>query len=594
MPLRWLDFRFRRVPLSARGVRGAWASLDSFGAGIVAGPRGQSVARLDASPLSACAAATDLGPTMPGRLTKQFTRYGGGAAVVLAVVVGVSLGLLAESAAKGKVSAANAVAANEVAAALPVESWAGVWHALPNRGDVAAWNAHGDVIAGTQRQIAMVAGRNERTRIRALHPAAGADGSPGKGDGNWEVGLSSASVPHWRAALPESAELAVAWREGRADAPADQGGERILRSFRRIDDSHGRPVLILETAAPLGAALFQARMGALAVFGVLVSLLAGVFFMARRAIVGVDADVALLREQVQNLAAEGIHTAWETGVLALSPRLPREIEAARSELSRRLRYLDEQLADAETALASAEMVLEPDALVRRLALAELNLDPNVTLEAPGGRCDTVELVDLGFDHIVVRASRYTMVDIAPGMPVAVGWSGSDSAQTLMLERRIERESELEYVFRVQPSRMLPGTPPAISRLAYARKATRMSCEGTEVRAVVLAGTQGPLEGTVLDLSTAGIGVRVRCEIADLTATGTSATIVLRLAEGGPEYQVGVIIRSVRARPGGCDLGCAIDPTMTVDAGTLRVVLGAWVEQRRRAVVVGSVSKQAAA
>lgn len=549
---------------------------------------------LKAAPLSAAARAADLATTMSGRLTQQFTRYGGSAALVLAAAVGVSLGLFADSTAKEKVSAANTVAANEVAAALAGETWAGIWHALPQRGDVSAWSAHGDVIAATHQQIAAVASRNSRTRIRALHPALESDGKPGKGDGNWEVGLSSASEPHWRAVMPASAPLAAAWHEGSADVLGEYGGERLLRSFRRVDDSHGRPVMLLETAAPLGEALWATRMGALAVFGVLVSLLAGAFVLARRAVARVDADVALLREQVQNFAADGVHTVWETDALALSPRLPREIEAARSELSRRLRSLDERLDEACTALASAEMVLEPEALARRLALAELNLGPNVTLEAPGGRCDTVELVDLGFDHIVVRVSRYTMVDIAPGMPVAVGWSGAESAQTLLLDRRIERESELEYVFRVQPSRMLPGTPPAISRLAYARKATRMSCEGTEVRGVVLAGTQGPLEGTMLDLSTSGIGIRVRTDAGDLAATGTNATIQLRLAEGGPEYQVGVIIRSVRARPGGCDLGCAIDPTMTVDAGTLRVVLGAWVEQRRRAMVAASVTKQVAA
>lgn len=531
---------------------------------------------------------------MAGRLTTQFTRYGGGAALVLAVAIGVSLGLLADANAKAEVSAANAVVAAEVSAALPGEAWAGLWDALPHRGDVYAWSAHGDVIAATQARIALVARRNERTRIRALHPALAADGRPGNGDGNWEVGLSSASEPHWRAVLPASSTLAAAWRDGQADQSGEAGGERVLRTFRRVDDSHGRPVMILETAAPMAEALKAARLGALAVFNVLVSLLAGVFYLARRAVVAADADVATLREQVHNLAGEGVHTAGETGELSLSRRLPLEIEGTRRELSRRLRSLEERLEEAETALASAEMVLEPEALARRTALAELNLGPNVTLEAPGGRCDTVELVDLGFDHVVVRVSRYTMVDIAPGMPVAVAFSGSDSPQSLLLDRRIEREGELEYVFRIQPARMLPGTPPAISRLAYARKATRMPCDGTEVRAVVLAGTQGPLVGTVLDLSTAGMGIRVRTDAGDLAATGTSATVQLRLAEGGPEYQVGVFIRSVRARPGGCDLGCSIDPTMTVDAGAFRIVLAAWVEQRRRAMVTDSVMKAAAA
>ena len=530
--------------------------------------------------------ASDLALKMAPRLTTQFTRCAGVATLALAGAVGVSLSIQAEAAARAQVGAANEVVAADVAAAIPGEDWARVWDTLPERGDVDAWHAHGDEVAAVQARLVTAAARHSRVRVRALHPAHDGDGTPGNGDNGWEIGLSSSTTPHWRLPMPAGGFLSEAWSDGLAHTVAESEQGPLLRTFARLDDAHGRPVLLVEVAAPMTQALWVSRGHAVAVFGVMVGLLAIALSIARRAVLAADADIAGVRSQIAGLGGDGVHTPWDEPPLKFAGRVTRDLETARLFASARIQALEEQLATTSMALASAEMVLEPESLDRRTVLAELDLGPCVTLEVPGGRCETVDLVDLGFDHIVVRVSRYTMVDVAPGMPVSVGWAGGDAAQVLILDRRIEREGELEYVFRVQPSRMLPGTPPAVSRLAYARKAVRMSCAGTDVRASVLAGTLGTLPGEVLDLSTAGLCVRVRTDLADLAATGRSATVQLRLSAGGPEYQVGVIIRSVRARPGGCDLGCLIDPSMTVDVGTFRSELAAWEEQRRRAVVAG--------
>ena len=531
---------------------------------------------------------------MAGRLLGQFTRSatlaGGGLLGALAV----AFWMQAESSAAAEVATANQVIATEVAVGLPGEEWSTLWDSLPEPGDVRAWSAHGDELAAAHDRVSGLVARNGLVRIRALHPSRKADGSPGNADGTCEIGLSSSTSPHWRTQLPADHASGRAWMDGKSQAIDEVAGKPVLRSYSRIDDAHGRPVMLLEIASPMSDALWHARSWGAGVFLLLTGLLAAVGVFARRAVIAAEADVVALREQVEGLGGEAVHEPWTGPQITVSPRLAKLIEDARGALSSRLRDLDDRLGVTSRDLASAETVLEPDANVRRAAFAELALQPNIVLEATGGRTDTVELVDLSFDYLVVRVSKYTMVDLAPGMPATVAWTGSDNGQQLLLDRRIERESELEYVFRVSPPRMLPGTPANVSRLAYARRVARVACEGTEVRAMVLAGTGGPIEATVLDLSPLGLGLRLRADPGDLAATGTTATVQLKLSEGGPEHQVGVIIRNVRPRPGGCDVGCAIDPTMTVNHDDLKAVLTTWCEQRRRTLAAAAATSSSKA
>jgi hypothetical protein len=127
---------------------------------------------------------------------------------------------------------------------------------------------------------------------------------------------------------------------------------------------------------------------------------------------------------------------------------------------------------------------------------------------------------------------------------------------------------------------LDGSPPAIARLAYARSAPRLQLGKGGPTGVLMAGLNGPLEVRILDLSIEGACLAVPATPADLATTGTSAALAIRLEEGAPELVVGILLRNVRARPGGCELGVRLDTIEAPDQADVRARLGSWIERAR--------------
>lgn len=523
---------------------------------------------------------------MSGRLTQTLAPALTWATIGWGAVLALALGVGSEVAARAAVQAEAAAIAREVASDIDGQTLQSLQWALPEARSVERWDTHGTALTTLHGRLANAVAAHSLTRARTVQPAPHADGRPGEGSAPiWDITVSSSESPRWRSTIEGSQAMAEAWQSGQAHEVGAAAGSRVVRHFSRIEDNLGRPVALLEVARPMGSALAFARGVALAVFilaampALLVS--AGV----RRAIRLADADLRRLRAQVAAWTGEGLFTAWEKPPPPLSPQLANALEKARSDAADRLNAVHQQLEQAQAALASAEAVLDPDGVVRRRALAELALGPCLTI-ASGERFDTVELVDLCFDYVVVRASRYTMVDVAPGMPIAVGWPSHDSSQVLRVERRIEREGEIDYVCRVSPPRMLPGTPATVSRVTYVRKAVRVECGG-EVSATVLAGETGSLSAEVLDLSVAGCALRIATTPENLALTGTSIMLQLKLGREGVEYSVVVQIRSVSARPGGCDVGCAIDADATPNFADLKIAITTWTELRKRAMLAGN-------
>jgi hypothetical protein len=460
---------------------------------------------------------------------------------------------------------------------------------LPDRESVWTWDGQGTDLHELHEAIAATAERHGFERVRTLRPKDDQRDALRKASREphraaLESLVSNAPTPDWRKPADYVPEMRESLRHGKVAATfrdSRRHGPHV-DTWVPLLDRTGDPILLLELSENVTDPLHAAHLRALFVAALGLALAAFTTVLATRQ--GGAADRALagasraLRQFTRLDLDKPIRAHGEATLVAA--------EAARVALSNRLAEVQGRLNLAEARLRTAEAMMDSRTTERREALARVATGPLLMVDAGGSRRELAHLVDLSFAHLVARVERYTMVDLAPGMSVDVAWIDQEEAPyELVVSRRIETDEGVEYVFALPNLGELPGTPPEIACIAFARGSERASAEFTEVSGTLLAGLGGPLVATVLDLSADGAGILVPVTPHALASTGTRTTFLLQLALDEEPLSFGVIVRSVRATADGCFVGLQFDAEVTGDFDARRARVAGWVTERLRALAL---------
>ncbi|GDX81781.1 hypothetical protein LBMAG42_35920 [Deltaproteobacteria bacterium] len=475
---------------------------------------------------------------------------------------------------------------------------------FPERGAVSNWEAHGSGLSALHQQIEAAATRHGFAKVRTLHlqePAAEqvTQAPETRHSQALSVLVSSAEAPAWGAAVDYRPEMRGAWLEGRSAsrlATSKRTGTS-LTTWVPIQAPTGRTVAVLELSENIDGDLSLARQRAGWGVAAAVLLVAGAAWAVGRA----SRDVAIpnvpearplpLRTPEPRAIKPAKHSLNAELAAAMTQLelgdLETPIETADPAMTARFEALRERLAKAATAEArmrSLEALSDPRITKRRDAIAALGDAPMLVLDAGGGRRAEAWLVDVHYGGLVLRVAPYSVVDLAPGMPVDIAWTEGDATPfALALNRRRDTEEGVEYTFSPPAGGQIPGMSAALREIAYSRQTPRVSAEFLDVSAALLAGSDGVLATQVVDISADGLGIQVAVPPSELAVTGTRVTLVLQLAADQAELEFAVILRSVRPSDLGCWVGLEFDPLMTRDYDTSKSAVQAWVDERLRAV-----------
>ncbi len=533
------------------------------------------------------------GPSLVYRLLLAVALLGGGAAA--------ALGGWEFAAAKDRVVNEEVLRASTVASELKARFGGDYYETLgslfPEPADVWSWDAHGAFLHDLQADVSGTALRHGFDRVRTLQPAAVAReavlaGPAGRRNGTLQVLVSSAATPTWRAPADYLPEMAGAWRNGRVTSRFSDTAKRGAHVYTWVPlvDGRGQTLALVEFDSSMGEALAAAHKQA--------GIVAGAAFFAIAALGGVAAAMAAMTEAATARAVRSVQ-GLERGDLRSRIRhggdpLLWRLERARKALAGRVAEVVTKADETEAGMRGADAMLDAGSAARREAIARLVAPQCMVMDAGGSRRENADLVDLSFNHVVVRVQKWTLIDLAPGMVVRLGWDGAAEGETeLRVVRRIDGEDGTDYVMSLSGVDGLPGTPAPVASIAFPRAAPRVSAAFTEISASLLGGLDGLLVATVLDVSADGLGVDLPVPISALSATGTRTTLTLQLDPEQEEIQFGVIIRSVHPTAGGCRAGLQFDPEMTIDFESRQQRVAGWVDDRMRAIAAAESQAQSA-
>lgn len=470
------------------------------------------------------------------------------------------------------------------------EAFAGLY---PEPDSVWSWTAHGSKLAAEHQDLVDTATRHGFASARTLRPVdamteAVRAGPTERQRTAMEVILSTEPTPHWRARADYQPEMREAFRRGKT-------GFRLVRSEKRGDrvetwvplrDRFGTTLAVLELTTTVTEPLAEARREAGIVAGAGGFAVSVLLLAAALAIRPFEESRAAVLKGLRRLAKNGLEGRFKHG----GDLLLWQLESTRAALAGKMTSAEGRAEGAEAQARSVEALLDGRAAERRRILSELVSAGALVIDAGGSRREQADLVDLSFNHVVLRVQKYTMIDLAPGMAASVGWvEGGEPEIELSVAHRTELDDGWEYVFSLEQGATLPGTPDAVAAVAFARGAERVSAEFTEVSAQLMAGLGGVLPARVTDLSADGLGLVLPVRPIALGATGTHATLMLQLRVADEELQFGVIIRSVAANEEGCRVGLQFDPELTSDFDARRAKVAGWVTERQRELALASAS-----
>ena len=448
---------------------------------------------------------------------------------------------------------------------------------FPEREHVQSWTGHGDAIARSHSAFVRTGALHGEDRVRLLVPkTSGGFHGPGQTDvEGFFVTVSNAATPEWLRPVVSSPGLRRVWEGGISESHLNVNAQRVV-TWARITNTHGRPVGVLELTRTIKGPLAAERRKvtlALACVGSVLTVLG----MALARLAGrVDRDLLVSRRALRRLqAGDRSKSPAEEGVLTA------EVERLREAL-----VVEEQAAaatdqDLRSNLAAAEALLAPGLVARRQSIAARVGNHRLLVRVGEAIAEEVELVDLAYGRVHVRSALLSAVDLAPGMPVEVGWNRErPSLCELRVRRRIETDEGVQYVLGGDVDLELPGTPTALRAVAYPRLSQRVDMTGTAASVCfVVDGAVGPVL-TLVNLSAGGARVNATMSLEEAARAGTRATMELMLPGLEGEVRTAVVVRRVFA----IATGTTFDLEFVDDGGPGegRRRVAAWLAERQRA------------
>jgi hypothetical protein len=447
---------------------------------------------------------------------------------------------------------------------------------FPASEHVWSWSAHGEALSRGHEAFARAAQLHQQASVRLIVPETAAGfAAPGERTAQrFFATVASEPKPAWLAPVNASPGLRAAWESGRGQHQLEEG-TGLVTTWAPIHDAHGHAIAVLELTRPAAQPLAAARKEAMAVLGgvalVLAALAAGLWRLARAQDHEVARDRAAIRRLLRGERAEAA---------SASGALTAELESLRETL------VAEQIAAAACArelqcrLQAAESLLAPGLLARRKAIAARIGAHRLLLRVGEAVAEEVSVVDLSYGHVTIRTGELSAVDLAPGMPVSVGWNKErPNLCELWVRRRIETDDGVHYLLGGVGDMELPGTPSALRATAYPSRSERalMGPGEAEARFADDALNVGPL--TLLDLSACGMQLLLPLALEEASLLGTRHAFLLSL----PGAETPLALEAQVKRVSAIEAGTTFDVEFLTTSANLDATrrLGAWVSERLR-------------
>jgi len=451
----------------------------------------------------------------------------------------------------------------------------------PEGGHVWSWSAHGTALHTAHQDFVRVAQTHGAEWVRLLVPVGEAGpGVPVTEPPPRFVGtVSSDATPRWMQAVRMSDALREAWESGSGTRRFDEadGIARVV-VWEPLRNERGHPIAMLEVWTRADGALTAARREAGAVLAAVALLLTGLVVGLRRSTGRLD------RERTQVLHALRRFGLGEYDeAVAPTGEISAEVERLRAALCAEQTAAAAVLADAQAALRAAELASTPGTAERRWGIARCMGDHQLLVEVGDVVREETVVVDLTYGLVLLRVGTFTALDLAPGMPVKVGWSRVEPEPELRLlhvRSRTDTDEGVEYLLTGDPSLELPGTPIALRALAYPRRSERIPLAGSGATAMLQLEPGVALPVWLVDASAEGLVLLVARPVEVVAALGTHLHLELSLPGEANVVHISGIVRRVQP----CPEGTAVTLEFRVDGAKARDACGRlaeWLSRRAR-------------
>ncbi|MEC8423022.1 MAG: hypothetical protein VX000_04545, partial [Myxococcota bacterium] len=357
--------------------------------------------------------------------------------------------------------------------------------AHPPRGTMRAWTDAPDPARDLHAQLANVAGHAglggpvSTLRLRdaaradvlaapdAVHPDA------------MEAVASSGSTPAWRTSLAYRPEMAEALFEGvpAATQVRDREDRAMVGAYAPITDDAGRVVAILGVEHPFAA--HQAGHDARSAAQVGSAILSGGIGLIILALAGrrFGQGLSVAEAAARTMASGDFKTPVDAGGFTEVTFLAGALEDVRTATAARFGQLEKLARQRAHQRDLALRGINPEAIRRRTAFAELGDAIDVAVSVGGRRPRRIHLVDLSYDEASILTTAD--IDLAPGTPLRVRIACKDSGQRVRLPATVfarmdQGETAVEYRVRLGVNGALVDFPFSVARIMNGRQAPRVA------------------------------------------------------------------------------------------------------------------------
>jgi len=352
-----------------------------------------------------------------------------------------------------------------------------------------------------------------------------------------EIVGSSAEVPTWLHPYTFQPEMAYPLLRSQPSATGiyeDATGSWVS-GFAPLLDAQGSVVGMVIISASADGIAAQARGAALTALVTMMLTILGVIVASLALSRRLNKDLRTLEDAATKMADGDITSPIPTEGVAEISRVAHGVELARRQVARRVQALTLQNAELRHKLTAAQLQLDPRVLERRERIADTASGLCTSVRLTGEQSRPCELIDLGYDDVVVKVTDAEQLDLSPGMPACVEIAVDGDVPLVLPVKvgiRLDLDDYIEYRFRLrEPLVDLEELPPGVLKLLNTRGAVRILPANA---APVLVDIQAPDHGfmvadaAVENISTTGLAVRVP-QPAELVATwGTRLKVHLTL------------------------------------------------------------------
>jgi len=382
-----------------------------------------------------------------------------------------------------------------------------------------------------------------------------------------EIVGSSATTPTWLHPFTFRPEMAYPLLRSQPSATGiyEDGAGSWVSGFAPLLDAQGDVAGMVIISASADGIAAQARGAAFTALVTMLLTTLGVIIASITLSRRLSKNLRALEQATTKMADGDITTPISVEGIADISRVGHGVELARRQVARRVQALTLQGAELRHKLTAAQLQLDPRVLERRERISDTASRIRTSVILSGQSAQLCDLIDLGYEEVVIKVTEAQQLDLSPGMPARLEIAVQDEVPMILPVRvgiRLELDDHIEYRFKlVEPLVDLEELPPGVLALLNTRGAIRIMPSN---HAPVLVDIQAPDHGfmvadaAVENLSATGLAVRVP-QPSEIVATwGTSLKVHLTLPGHIVPIEYRVRIANLGECIGGSRLGLAFE------------------------------------